>query len=106
MQTDLFAASVQPTVSDIADFIFRETAYAVLTEQAAPEALCTPGAASRTVSTLIRSLRADQARDWLTRSNIKPCRSRKQWIPQLERRVQGEVDQRVQVLLGIDEAAP
>jgi hypothetical protein len=93
--------SAQPTIAVLADFIFRETVYAVLTEQIAPEALCTPGAASRTVSTLIRSLRADQARDWLTRSGIKPRRARKQWIPQLQDCVQRAVDEHVQALLGV-----
>jgi hypothetical protein len=103
-QPDLFPEAAQPTVADLADFIYRETVFAVLREQIAPESLCTPGAASRTVSAMVRSLRANDAREWLARSGIKPHRRRDRWIPQLQTCVQGTVDQRVQILLGIIEA--
>lgn len=104
-QRDLFGAPCVPTVTDLADFIARESAYAVATDQAAPECLRTPGAASDTVRKLLAGLTPDQARDWLTRSGIKPQRARRQWREQLRHCVQREVDSKVQALLGLEAAA-
>lgn len=98
-QADLFPGPATVTVADLADFIARETCYAVLYEQIAPESLVTPGAAGFTVRKLVASLRPDQTRDWLVRSEIKPQRARRQWVPQLAAVVQREVDRCVERII-------